>query len=39
MILGYEKPVEITPMSMYDTDMMKTYLMALKDDYDKAVDT
>lgn len=33
MILGYEKPVEIAPMSIYDNDLFKTYIGALKDDY------
>lgn len=33
MVLGYEKPVDIPMMSMYDKDMMKMYLGALQDDY------
>lgn len=37
MILGYEKPVEIAPMSVYDNDLFKTYIGALKDDYDNTV--
>lgn len=37
MILGYEKPVEIAPMSIYDNDLFKTYIGALKDDYDKTL--
>lgn len=37
MILGYEKPVEIAPMSVYDNDLFKTYIGALKDDYDKTL--
>jgi len=35
MILGYEKPVEIAPMSVYDNDLFKEYIRDLKDDYDK----
>lgn len=37
MILGYEKPVEIAPMSVYDNDLFKTYIGALKDDYDNTI--
>jgi len=29
MILGYEQPVEMPTMSIYDKDMMKMYLGAL----------
>lgn len=35
MILGYEAPVDIPVMSIYDKDAMKSYLAALKDDYDQ----
>ena len=29
MILGYEQPIDIPMMSMYDKDMMRLYLGAL----------
>lgn len=37
MILGYEQPVDIPMMSMYDKDMMKMYLGALQKDYEQGV--
>ena len=37
MILGYEQPVDIPVMSMYDKDMMKMYLGALREDYKDSV--
>lgn len=37
MILGYEQPVDIPMMSMYDKDMMKMYLGALQRDYEQGV--
>lgn len=37
MVLGYEKPVDIPVQSIYDTDMMKTYLGALQRDYEHGV--
>lgn len=37
MILGYEQPVDIPVMSMYDNDMLKMYLGALKSDYDEGL--
>lgn len=37
MILGYEQPVDIPVMSMYDKDMMKMYLGALREDYQQGV--
>lgn len=37
MVLGYEKPVDIPVQSIYDTDMMKTYLGALQRDYEQGV--
>ena len=30
MILGYEQPVDIPVMSIYDKDMLKMYLGALQ---------
>lgn len=37
MVLGYEKPVDIPVMSIYDKDMMKTYLGALQRDYEQGL--
>ena len=37
MILGYEQPVDIPMMSMYDKDMMKMYLGALQRDYEQGI--
>lgn len=37
MVLGYEKPVDIPVMSIYDKDMMKTYLGALQKDYEQGL--
>ena len=37
MILGYEQPVDIPVMSIYDKDMMKMYLGALREDYKEGV--
>lgn len=37
MILGYEQPVDIPVMSMYDKDMMKMYLGALREDYQQGI--
>lgn len=37
MILGYEQPVDIPVMSIYDKDMMKMYLNALREDYNQGV--
>lgn len=37
MILGYEQPVDIPVMSIYDKDMMKMYLNALHEDYKEGV--
>ena len=37
MILGYEQPVDIPVMSMYDKDMMKMYINALHEDYKEGV--
>ena len=38
MILGYEQPVDIPVMSMYDKDMMKMYLGALREDYQQGLE-
>lgn len=37
MILGYEQPVDIPVMSIYDKDMMKMYLGALQKDYEQGL--
>lgn len=37
MVLGYEQPVDIPVQSIYNTDMMKTYLGALQRDYEQGV--
>lgn len=37
MVLGYEQPVDIPVMSIYDKDMMKMYLNALREDYNQGV--
>ena len=37
MILGYEQSVDIPVMSIYDKDMMKMYLGALREDYKDSV--
>lgn len=37
MILGYEQPVDIPVMSIYDKDMMRMYLNALHEDYKEGV--
>lgn len=37
MILGYEQPIDIPMMSMYDKDMMKMYLSALQKDYEQGI--
>ena len=37
MILGYEQPVDIPMMSMYDKDTMKMYLGALQRDYEQGI--
>lgn len=38
MILGYEQPIDIPMMSMYDKDMMKLYLGALQKDYEQGIE-
>ena len=38
MILGYEQPVDIPVMSIYDKDMMKMYLGALQQDYKEGLE-
>lgn len=38
MILGYEQPIDIPVMSMYDKDMMKMYLGALREDYQQGLE-
>ena len=38
MILGYEQPVDIPVMSIYDKDMLKMYLGALQQDYKEGLD-
>lgn len=37
MILGYEQPVDIPVMSIYDKDMAKMYINALREDYKDAI--
>lgn len=37
MILGYEQPVDIPVMSIYDKDMMRMYLGALQKDYEQGI--
>ena len=38
MILGYEQPIDIPMMSMYDKDMMRLYLSALQKDYEQGIE-
>lgn len=38
MILGYEQPVDIPVMSIYDKDMMRMYLGALQKDYEQGIE-
>lgn len=38
MILGYEQPIDIPMMSMYDKDMMRLYLGALQKDYEQGIE-
>lgn len=38
MILGYEQPVDIPVMSIYDKEMTKMYINALREDYKDSVD-
>ena len=38
MILGYEQPVDIPVMSIYDKDMMKMYIGALQKDYEQGLE-